>query len=355
MASETAIRMFGRHGVDLEGLGEEEEGVELARIPHHGFAGGGAEQGQDGDLGIGPVAEGFGERRLRALALFLHLLEHGRFGELHADPDRHRQQHGREQERQPPAPRHESLFAHGGADAEDDEQRHEQAERRRGLDPGGEIAALSRRRVLGHIGRGAAVLAAEREALHEAQRDQEHRGGDAPGRIGRQDADQEGAEAHQGHGDQEGVFAADDVAEPAEDEGAERPHREARREGQQGEDEGGGRVDAGEEFAGQNDAERAVDVEVVPFEHGAERGGENHQPLVAGHAAEAARRPLSHRNCGHGVAFPAVLICSVGHEPAPMSACPAGDVNAAAACCLCTTGLTPIVQACRYKLLIMQE
>ena len=125
--------------------------------------------------------------------------------------------------------------------------------------------------MLGDIGRGAAIFAAEREALHQPQRDPHDRRGDAPGRVGRQHADQEGAETHQRHGDEEGVFAADDVAQPSENERAERPHREAGGEGEQSEDEGRRRVDAGEEFAGENDAERAVDVKVVPLEHGAER------------------------------------------------------------------------------------
>ena len=34
-------------------------------------------------------------------------------------------------------------------------------------------------------------------------------------------------------------------------------------------------------------AERAVDVKVVPLEHGAERRGEDHEPLFAGHAPRA--------------------------------------------------------------------
>ena len=55
---------------------------------------------------------------------------------------------------------------------QDDDQRQEQAQRRRGLDPAGEEAALVLRRVLGDIDRRAAVFAAERQALQHAQRDQ---------------------------------------------------------------------------------------------------------------------------------------------------------------------------------------
>ena len=47
---------------------------------------------------------------------------------------------------------------------------------------------------------------------------------------------------------EEGVFAADQVAEPAEEQRAERAHRKAGGEGEQREDEAGRRVDAGEEL-----------------------------------------------------------------------------------------------------------
>jgi hypothetical protein len=141
--------------------------------------------------------------------------------------------------RQPQASKASSPSAQ--AAAEDHQQRQEQAERRGGLDPAGVQAALSRRRVLGDVGGGAAVLAAERQALQQAQRDQR--------RIGASDADagvvgstptSEGRQAHQHDGDEEGVLAPDQVAEPAEHERAERPHREAGGEGQQGEDEAAG-------------------------------------------------------------------------------------------------------------------
>ena len=157
-----------RDRVHLDGLGQEEQRVELSAVPHDRFAGGRAEQGEDGDLAVGPVAERFLERRLRLLAFVLHLLERRRFGELQPDPDRDAEQDRGKQERNAPAPFVEGSLAHRGADAEDDEERHEQAKRRGGLDPGGIEAALAVRRMLGDIGRRPAVFAAEREALDEA-------------------------------------------------------------------------------------------------------------------------------------------------------------------------------------------
>ena len=106
-----------------------------------------------------------------------------------------------------------------------------------------------------------------------------------PGRVVGQQADGEGAEAHQRHGDQEGVLAADQVAEAAEEQRAEWPDGEAGGKGEQGEDECRRRIDAGEELRREDRGERAVDVEVVPLEHGAERRGEDDHPLLGGHRA----------------------------------------------------------------------
>jgi hypothetical protein len=65
-----------------------------------------------GDLGILPLAEGFGQRRLGALAFCLHLLECRRFVHLQADPDRDAEQHDGDQERNAPAPGGEGFLAH---------------------------------------------------------------------------------------------------------------------------------------------------------------------------------------------------------------------------------------------------
>ena len=54
-----------------------------------------------------------------------------------------------------------------------------------------------------------------------------------------QQADQEGRQAHDHDGDQEGVFAADEIADPAEHQRAERAHQEAGGKGEQREDVAG--------------------------------------------------------------------------------------------------------------------
>ena len=125
--------------------------------------------------------------------------------------------------------------------------------------------------MLGDVDRRAAILAAERKALDETQRNQHDRRRDAPLRVGWQDADEERPDAHQGHGDEERVLAPDDVADAAEHQGTQGTHGEACGEGEQREDEGNVGRNIGEEILGEKYAERSVDVEVVPLENGAQR------------------------------------------------------------------------------------
>ena len=121
------------------------------------------------------VAEGFAQRRLGDLAFFAQLGEVRAFGELDAHPHRDREQDDRDQERDAPAPGGEGVLAERGAGGEDDQQRGEQAERGRRLDPAGRRAALVGRRMLGDIDRRAAIFAAERDALEDAQQDEQDR------------------------------------------------------------------------------------------------------------------------------------------------------------------------------------
>src|SRR5205085_11875033 len=90
-------------GIDLELRGQEEERVELAGVPDDALAGGEAEQREEDDLAVLPLAERLGERRLRRLALFLHALERRRLVEAEADPDRDDQEEERHPERNAPA------------------------------------------------------------------------------------------------------------------------------------------------------------------------------------------------------------------------------------------------------------
>ena len=134
--------------------------------------------------------------------------------------------------------------------------------------------------MFGHVGRRSAIFAAERKTLRQAQRDQDDRRRNADrGRAGQQ-ADDEGRQAHDQDGDQEGVLAADDVADATEHDGAERTNDEARGERQQREDVARGLIehrrfgygiDDAEKLRADDAGERTEQVEIVPFENGAER------------------------------------------------------------------------------------
>ena len=80
----------------------------------------------------------------------------------------------------------EGLLGEVFAAEVDDDEREEQAERRGGLDPARVEAAAVVRRMLGDVGGGAAVLAAESQALEQAQRDEEDGRATADARVGRQ-------------------------------------------------------------------------------------------------------------------------------------------------------------------------
>ena len=73
---------------NLESLRQEEQRIELAAIPHHGFAGGGAEKCQDRNFQVVPLAEGFQEWPSRLLTLLDHAPEQRRFIKLEPDPER---------------------------------------------------------------------------------------------------------------------------------------------------------------------------------------------------------------------------------------------------------------------------
>src|SRR3954451_11757638 len=139
--------------------------------------------------------------------------------------------------------------------------------------------------MLGDVNRGAAVFTPERKALHQSKRDQHDRSGNTPAVKAGEQTDEKGADAHQRHRDQEGVFASDHVAETTEDQRAERTYRKARCKREQRENEADIRRHVGEEVLRQERAKRSIDVKIVPFEDGAEGGSENDFSLFSSHSS----------------------------------------------------------------------
>ena len=113
---------------------------------------------------------------------------------------------------------------------------------------------------------------------NQAHQHQDDRRGDADGGVGRQQTDHEGRQAHQQHGDEEGVLAPPQVAHAAEDDGPERTHREAGGEGHQGKNKRRGVVDPGKELFADHRREGAVEEEVIPLEYRPQGRGENDFP-----------------------------------------------------------------------------
>src|ERR1700730_8869668 len=144
--------------------------------------------------------------------------------------------------------------------------------------------------MLGHIGGGSAVLAAERQTLRQTQRDQDNRRGKANRCRVRQQADNESRQTHDQDGDEESVFASDDVADAPENDGAERAYQKAGSEGEQREDIARPRGIGAEELCTHNAGERPEKIEIVPFENGTERGSENDEAFVIRHAAGSSLR-----------------------------------------------------------------
>ena len=162
-------------------------------------------------------------------------------------------------------------------------------------------------RVLGHVGRGAAVLAAQRQPLRQAQQHQDGGRQHPHGRVGRQHADRRRREAHHHDGDEEGVLAADQIADAPEHQRAERPDQEPGRVGGEAGQQRRRRVPLGEEQRREERRQRRVDVEVVPLEDGAERRGEDDLPDL-----RPAEPPACRCRCGH--VHPVVM------APAPVCA-----------------------------------
>jgi hypothetical protein len=109
---------------------------------------------------------------LRRLPRALHAREERRLGHLEPDVERDGEQDERQEKRQAPSPRLERVLAEDDARRSDDAHAEEEAERGGRLDEARVVAAAIVGHVLGDVRRGAAVFAAEREPLDQAQRDE---------------------------------------------------------------------------------------------------------------------------------------------------------------------------------------
>ncbi|CUI51816.1 Uncharacterised protein [Achromobacter xylosoxidans] len=270
----------------LRGVGQHEGVGEIDAADGHGAHAHAQQHGAPGG------AQHFLGRDLGAFLAFEHLGEVGRFIDADADEVADQQQYRADQERHAPAPADEIGFVQRGQQAER-EQRQDQAGRAAQLrERGGEGAAPLRGVFARHQHR-AAPFAADRQALRQAQQQQQGGGPQAGAGVAGQQADADRGQAHDDQGGHQRLLAADAVAQVAEDDAAQRARQEAGRKGAErghGADE---RIGRGEEdLAEHQGGGGGVDVEVIPLDGGADEGG--------GRGAHGLARRRSMGGSGHG-------------------------------------------------------
>ena len=119
--------------------------------------------------------------------------------------------------------------------------------------------------------RSGSGLAAEREALHEAQANENERCGDADLRVRRHETDQGRRCSHQRQRRDHDRLAADAIPEMPEEQPSDRPRREADREHTEHRDRADQRIETREEQAVEDErGQEAVEQEVIPLDRRAE-------------------------------------------------------------------------------------
>src|SRR5262249_29790793 len=151
---------------------------------------------------------------------------------------------------------------------------------RRSLQPTGVEAAPLIRDVLGDVRDGAAILAAQAQALNHPQTEQEERGGYADLIEGGDQPDHPGADTHSAQRDEKRVLPPYSVAQPSEQERAQRTDQESGGEERDRTQQSRDRVRLLEEFDRQHGGQAPEDIEVIPFDDVSHRRGNNHAPEI---------------------------------------------------------------------------
>ena len=180
----------GSQDVDLLHRLQEVESPELAAVPDAALS-------QHHDRRDDDIAEILTLERLapgidRGLPFGLDRLEDRRLLEAKPDIDRDRDEKERKDERQSPAPFIERFGAEDLPGAHDYGQGENDAERGRGLEPPGVIAAFFIAHVLGDISDRTPVLPTQAESLDHPQHEEDDRGQETDRGVGRDGPDERG-------------------------------------------------------------------------------------------------------------------------------------------------------------------
>src|SRR5205807_503452 len=152
-------------------------------------------------------------------------------------------------------------------DPDDGGERDHDAEGGRRLEPAGVIPPLLVRDVLGDVGDGTAVLAAEAEPLDQPEAEEDDRRREADAGVGGNESNEGGRNPHAAQRDEECVLSTNPVTEPAEHKRPQGPDQKTDREERHGAEEGRDRVALFEELDREDRGQASEDVEVVPLNH----------------------------------------------------------------------------------------
>ena len=252
---------------------QERQGIEQGRVENDRQPGRHAEQSHEQTAAIARIGEALDKWIGRNLPARAHILKDRAFLQLRAHPHRCDQKNEREQQGDAPAPCIPGVNRHGALHAENNEQRENEAARHRRLNEAGVEAGTPLRRIFGHIDGRTAIFAAQGKPLTDAEQQNEDRSGISDRRGRRHEAHARRRNPHQDDGREKSIFAAELVAQIAENDRAERTEAEAHRKASPGKQHLQGFAARGEEGPADDPAggKRAVDEEIIPFEDGAER------------------------------------------------------------------------------------
>ena len=198
-----------------------------------------------------------------------------RFGNAQPQPQAERDQQHTGQQRYSPSPVEQLLFGHQPGDERDRAGGDEHTGGRPHLREGGIPATLLIRAVFDGEQHRASPLTTERHALHETQRHQQDGREHAHCLVGRQQADQRGAGAHDEQRHHQHMTAAAAVAEISEQDAAEGPRQISHPVGRECQQRAGQRIDGRKkQLVEHQRRERVVHREVVVLERRARDAGE---------------------------------------------------------------------------------
>ena len=260
---------IARGAQDRRAVGEDESAKDIARRLLRQ-----PQQRRQRDL-LGLALEHFEHRHAFDAVFGDHLLEDRGFEDAEPDPQPDPDHDDADQKRDAPAP-HQELVARKPAEHQHRQIGQEEPGRRAELRPGRDEAAMlgGSRPFHGQQYR-AAPFAADADPLDQANDRQQDRAPDADARVGRDETDGNRRDAGHQQGRNQGRLAPDPIAPMAEYRRADRPPDKPDKENAErleNADQGSG---LGEEERSEDQrAHLAVKQEIIPFDRGADRAGD---------------------------------------------------------------------------------